>query len=529
MGRSVARGVVAINAVLLGLLIVMPAAASPVVHGPSIVRALREGRRVVLDGATIVGPVDLQDLGTVSRPFKCRRCILRGGIVAPDVMFRRSVNLSFSRVYGPIDFSGAEFDAPLVCSDVLFNGSVDAADAAFRDDASFERATFARVVRNTTADFHSAHFASRVTFSVAIFHADAKFASATFESEAEFGEARFDGEADFGQATFGRAGFREIRSHAPSSAIFSKATFHGVADFSGSELRGGGATFDGTEFLDRASFVRTAFSTSRPGPAASFDDADAAADVDLSFAHFEFFGRRGRRSPVSQPIASFRNLVAQGIVSLRGASFPADRLVAMDGLSAHGMVLDVDEVANVQRDREQVLALIQRAAKERDDLGMANDAEYRLHVLRSHRYPTAVRVADLVFYRCLAGYFVRPQYPLVALVVLVICFSTVRALVRARQRRRDARRTFIQTPKLTPQPPPRAPVRTWFGSGLVVYVGALLDTCSLIGPRRVDLEGGESRLLRLGEATAYRALLVCVVIGLANSNPTLRQFVDTFT
>jgi uncharacterized protein YjbI with pentapeptide repeats len=529
MGISVPRGVVAVNVVLLGLLIAMPARASTVVRGSSIVRALREDRRVVLDGAVVVGRVDLQDLGTVSHPFKCRRCNFRGGIVAPDVTFRRSVDLSFSIVDGPIDFSGAEFAAPFVCADVLFNSSVDASDAVFRDDATFKGAQFARVRRLGAADFHSARFASRATFSQAIFHANAAFASATFEREATFGGARFDGEADFGQATFGRGGFREIVSLAPSGANFADATFRGVADFSGSVLAGGGATFDGTEFLDRASFVRTAFWTSRPHPAASFDTVDAAADVDLSSAGFAFVGRRGHRSLASQPIASFENLVAQGLVSLRGASFPAERPIVMEGLSAHGMVLDVDEVANVQRDKEQVLVLIQRAAKERDDLGMANDAEYRLHMLRSHRYSTVVRVADIVFYRWLAGYFVRPQYPLVALVVLVLCLSTVRAVVRGRERRKDTRRAFIQTAALAPHPPPRTPVRKWFRYGLVVYIGALLDTFSLIGPRRVDVGGSDSRFLRLGEATAYRLLLVCVIIGLANSNPTLRQFVDTFT
>jgi hypothetical protein len=335
-------------------------------------------------------------------------------------------------------------------------------------------------------------------------------------------------ETRFDETTFGRVGFRRIVSNGHEGSSFGGATFRGVADFSGSQLLGGGATFDGAEFLDRASFVRAEFSTDHADrPAASFDTVDAAADIDLSSTHFAFVDPKHKRR-ASQSIASFTNLVAQGTLSLRDASFAAEPLV-MDGIAAHGIVLDVDEVENVQRDKKQVLELIQRAARDRGDLGMANDADYRLHVLRSHGYSTPVRVADIVGYRWIAGYFVRPQNPLLALAVLVVCLAAVRAVARARDRRRAARRAFAKTPALAPHRLPRTSVPKCLWHGLLLYSGALSDTLSLIGPRRVELPAGGSRLLRLAEATACRVLLVCVVIGLANSNPTLRQFVDTFT
>jgi hypothetical protein len=56
--------------------------------------------------------------------------------------------------------------------------------------------------------------------------------------------------------------------------------------------------------------------------------------------------------------------------------------------------------------------------------------------------------------------------------------------------------------------------------------GQCLDTISFVGRLKARPDGaavgGPSRL----EMLAYRALVVCVLIGLANSNPTLRQMFD---
>jgi hypothetical protein len=48
---------------------------------------------------------------------------------------------------------------------------------------------------------------------------------------------------------------------------------------------------------------------------------------------------------------------------------------------------------------------------------------------------------------------------------------------------------------------------------------------ALVGRRRSDRDGSESSGRRL-EIVAYRLLVVCALLGLANSNPTLRQMVD---
>jgi hypothetical protein len=53
-----------------------------------------------------------------------------------------------------------------------------------------------------------------------------------------------------------------------------------------------------------------------------------------------------------------------------------------------------------------------------------------------------------------------------------------------------------------------------------------LDKLGLIRPQRSDGSAPPALSTRL-EGFAYRVLVVCAVLGLANSNPTLRQMVET--
>jgi hypothetical protein len=51
-------------------------------------------------------------------------------------------------------------------------------------------------------------------------------------------------------------------------------------------------------------------------------------------------------------------------------------------------------------------------------------------------------------------------------------------------------------------------------------VHGYLDTLALVGRSKTASEGWRLEVL------AYRILLVCALVGLANSNPTLRQMID---
>jgi hypothetical protein len=58
---------------------------------------------------------------------------------------------------------------------------------------------------------------------------------------------------------------------------------------------------------------------------------------------------------------------------------------------------------------------------------------------------------------------------------------------------------------------------------LARFLEGFLETLALIAPRRGD---PGDRPARRVEVFIYRLLVVCALIGLANSNPTLRQMFD---
>ena len=500
-----------------------------------VVARLRRGKPVVLSCVRIRERLDLTPLATIVQPFKCRDCLLEHGVAASDVVFARTVDLSGSRIAGLVDLEGATFEGPVLFASaptpVGFLGSVDASLAVFGDLASFEQASF-----ESRADFGLTRFRGEASFAGAQFKATsgqaASFRGAAFDAPAVLDHAIFLGAADFTRSSFDSAGFRAVQFRLPASrAVFSQAVFRGDGDFS-QDVFVGGASFDGAQFLQHAAFVGTQFFAGPGHTAVSFDNVGAAGDVDFSFANFIPFGlsdttRPGERAPL---IASFFRLVVAGTLSFSNAEFPPGFGLGMNFLSAKNFVFDVDETALVDDDpgsstnRQHVLDLIESSSKNRDDLVTANDADYQLHVLRSRAYSWPLRVLDLVFYRWIAGYFVRPLRPLLALLALAILLSAVRIVVR---RPLAATDDAAATRKPNPGSAPRRRGR-WrrLGGGLVSHVNDFLDTLTLVGPQRWSAAGGGQRLeLRL-ESVVYRVLLACALIGLANSNPTLRQLVD---
>jgi len=159
-----------------------------------------------------------------------------------------------------------------------------------------------------------------------------------------------------------------------------------------------------------------------------------------------------------------------------------------------------------------VLELIESSAKARDDLALANDAHYRLEVLRSQHYAWPLHVLDLVFYRSVAGYLVRPVHPLVTLLALVLVVSAIRS---SRRSRRVSGSSSVQTRTFSVRR------RRSFRGALDDYAHEVLDTVAFIAPGQ-----GEAALGRRFESNVYRVLVVCALFGLANSNPTLRQMLD---
>src|SRR5262249_15138906 len=125
----------------------------------SVVACLRKGP-VVLEGATIRGLVDFRPLETVGHVFVCRSCAFLGWLDGSDVDFSHPVDLTDSRVVGPLEMDGAVFHGPMLATGLKTRGGpVSFQVAVFDDIAGFDEAVFTRA-----ATFARARFRADVTF-----------------------------------------------------------------------------------------------------------------------------------------------------------------------------------------------------------------------------------------------------------------------------------------------------------------------------------------------------------------------------
>jgi len=440
---------------------------------------------VELQGVTIRGTLDLRPLGTVEHRLECRSCRLEGNLVGFGVVFARTLDLSGSQITGAVKMQGAEFREPVLLgsppasSATQFEGKVDFSLAKFDDFVTFEGARLQK-----DADFVYTRFGSEAIFTYGMFDAGASFDRAWFTSGSDFRDAVFRTRSSF------------VSSEFRGSTDFSKARFMREVDLSLARFDGDG-TFLGTTFAGFHSEL-----------AATFEGVTVAGSANFAFSSF-------------WNDAEFSRMTARG-VSFEQAQFPQRSSVVMADFAAVDLRMNVGAVLrSVQHDadRRAILRQIEASAKARGDLGTANDAHYAQEVLASGAYTWPRRSLDFAFYRLVAGYFVRPLRPLTAFVVLVLLFSIARCVRREQeaeqsdeaplQEVRDRRRRQLRLRAV--------------GRGLSGVGGQCLDTISVVGRLKARPDGavvgGPGRL----EMLAYRALVVCVLIGLANSNPTLRQ------
>ena len=449
----------------------------------TVAAKLERGEPVEYEGVTLRGDLVLKPGLIVSAPFRCRACHIEGDVIADDVSFRGTVDLSGTTIHGAVSLSRARFDGT-----VLF-------DLVDEHPANFTR----------TATFNHASFGEGASFTGAVFSAPARFASARFLDEASFADACFADDALFADAAFDAAtSFR--RGLFRGTADFTRADFRGLADLSRTDISST-ADFGETRFADRSTFFTAIFRGE-----AKFDDAVATGPLDLTNANF-------------LDKASFLAFESTGLMTLDGEQLRADLDVndqtsidAVRVIGFKGVVSALDRHGDLDS-MEHFLSVIESAAKERGDLKLANDARFERRKIIGEQFDPTLRIADYIFYRGIAGYFVRPWHPLVTLVLLAFLVALVR---RVRTERLLGRLQGRQLPRQL------RPVRT--GAHAVLGIGR--DTLGRLGLILPGSPGSGAsntdagpRLIRV-ETWAYRLLLVVLGISLANSNPTLRQMLD---
>jgi uncharacterized protein YjbI with pentapeptide repeats len=486
------RAAVAVAVAAALLVEAAPAAAGGRITGSQVEALLISGKPVVLDRVQIIGPIDLRTAAVVSVPFVCTRCTFTSSVVVPHVRFTRGLNLSGSAFQRAVDFSGAVFE------DAAIFGTPDSGGAKFLKKIDFSFATFddfaqfAGVTFVAPADFSSAHFRAAARFDSAAFSGTATFDGATFDSLSDFGHGEFaetasfagvgfDGNADFRGRTFG------------GTATFDDAAFASRSDFSQAMIEQP-ASFDDARFGDDAAFRGTgvSFKSTNGQPGVSFDHATVVRHLDFDGAVLN--------SPVQL------GGISAGSVSFAETDFSAEPFaVYADKIDVDSLSIDLSVLPRVYgRDAQMsVLRRVEATAKDRGDLGLANDARYRLQEIASGDDSLPRRIGDVVLYRTIAGYFVRPLRPLAWLVGVILLAAAVRVF---RQRRKRA---------------VRRPLGRLFRLGKD-YLDALAATVTPGPPKK----GAAMSILRRLELTTYAVLLFCFLVALANTNPTLRQMVD---
>lgn len=480
-----------------------------------IVARLRSGRAAIFGSVEVRTKLDLGSLGTIRAPFKCHACVFLGGIDASDAIFARTLDLSGSRILGAAIFEGATFQGPALFAaapaPARFKRAADFSLAVFDDLASFDRARFRR-----DANFRLARFRSDASFAGTKFRRRALFTGAGLAGGADFDDASFAGArfiratlatSDFRAAKFGEAKFGE-------EALFRRAVFRGATDFGATHFAKGG-DFGRSQFSAGAQFVGAVFNTSAAtGESAVFDEGGSGGDLDFSYADFS-------PGSNSEGVVSFNRFLCNGTLSLQQATFEPGEEIASMGLQAKSLVLDLGTTALVLDDpsdrtapqRRHVLELIESSAKAKGDLVTANKAAYELHVLEARGYSWPRRLGDIVFYRWIAGYFVRPLRPLITLVVVALLISALRLVFQRRPARDGTRGRFLGLRRGLQHS----------GRFLIHF----FDAIASVAPR-ISRGREEEPLARRLERALYRVLIACALIGLANSNPTLRQLVDSF-
>ncbi|HVN61528.1 MAG TPA: pentapeptide repeat-containing protein [Gaiellaceae bacterium] len=485
--------------VLLAVVVLAPAArasASSTISPDAFYKLVQSGPRT---GLRVEGDIDLGRAG-LGNQLKCRDCRFDGDVVAAGERFKQSVDLSGSHFAGKVDFTGASFDHDLLASGAVFQGLVSLRNAHVTGRTDLSEASFL-----DPALVGGAQFDEPVDLSLASFASIASFGSAVFSKSVNFGFTSFRGAAVF---TGGSAGTSYANPNVlAAAATFDRATFGGRTDFDSFESDGV-ASFVGAEFMGPVNFSQASFgSTARFSDArfdqggtfvaADFGDSNrqtlfdgVQSDGDLSFAAATFNG-----------FADFEFVDVKGSLSFDRAQFPGAASLHVLDLTAGSYEMSVDSALTKVKtaDRPAVLGLIESSAKARGDLGLANDAHYAHEVLNSQHLSPGWRMADVVLYRGIAGYFVRPLHPLLALLALAALITAARAR-GALGAALEGTRTTSETAKS-------------FGK-------AYLTTLALIPPG-----GGRAaeRQTRQVEVWIYRILFACALVGFANANPSLSQ------
>jgi hypothetical protein len=275
--------------------------AAQAIKAEDVIAALKAGKEVAIDGATIIGDLFFDTLplvkaDAISDQPSLLRDALRAQQIAevrrlagPVTITRSAISGAVGTrlkegyvvVQGPVTLTGTTFERMVDFSRMAFLGPVDCSEAVFLSQSFFIQALFAQPVRfektafGPHSRFHRSVFGESASFLRAGFNGLAEFLEVTFEKEASFSRtyfkmgtgfsgSRFGGILDFSEALFEREAFFTFTVF-ERDAYFRRSTFRGTADFSDAQFKGID-DFSKVMFDVQPSFARVQASGERLSP-----------------------------------------------------------------------------------------------------------------------------------------------------------------------------------------------------------------------------------------------------------------------
>ncbi len=446
------------------------------VAADDIISSIADCQGIRLSNDTIDGTLDFTEVQVRGIPIIITDSTVNGNVIAPNVTFADTFDLSGTRVKGDLNIDHATFQRDAVFSNSAVEGSFQAksvrahqafnlASVEISGDTHLERAVLSEGLNAEQALFHGDSVFTGATFSAAVF-----VSRATFEQQLVFVRTSATSGADFRVATFN------------SDALFSEASIAGTLDLAGAKLFPEPRDDDALA-TPRACTCLLDFGDSSVGSLAMPDTNVFRGDIRIGNAR---------------------------LGALTMAKVLVDRIVGLDN---------------------QVAALnsMEDTARANGDTSLANETSFEGDVLKHSDDSFFWKwIIWWPFGEQIAGYLVKPLRPARAMLILAAAAALLRIGAMALERRRVGR-----------SPADKANFRWWFGiaasavgraSSVAINPKPPSGTLNL--EKIEDIEKSDPQHV-LGAAGLWaewgvqKALNAVLIISLGNAVPGFKEVIDS--
>lgn len=326
------------------------------------------------------------------------------------IIVKSEIGIKHSRVDGKIDFKGGIFSNPVYISNVIIEGDAHFSGAMFNKEIFL---TGSKI--NGETSFAGVHFVRRVLFNGARFGKSASFCGAEFELGARFDNVEFHMNASFEAVKF-------------EFAYLNGAEFSARSDFQGAQFERN-AEFNKVRFYGNASFAGVKFDEN-----VDFNEAEFYSNAYFNGATFR--GNANFSRSQFDRLATFNNGTCFGnglnLDEVRGylirieAKFNEDlhEQLSLKNSDINNLFVPWQSIKNhIAYDGSAYLTMI-RSYNNLELYDDADDCLYQYRVIKRETLPPVRMITD--YFICgFLGYGVRPQYPLLLGLAIIIVSAMI--------------------------------------------------------------------------------------------------------